>query len=215
LDVRIAKGLRRKLLALRQQLKDQLSSMEAGLMNGPQSDWARELSAYDNHPADSASETYLRSQQIGLIDSRKRMLSMIETVIAKLDNGTYGLCENCQKPIPEERLQAIPFALLCKECRELAEQKAVSHLRPAEESLIRSLFSRLFGDEADSAGTDGEDTWQAVAQHGTAETYQDVAPTTGDNTPGHTYIDSDEVVGAVEEVDRVIDEERDDVHETG
>lgn len=214
MDARIAKSLQRRLLLLRKQVKDQLADMEAGLMDGPQSDWAGELSAYDNHPADSASETYLRAQEIGLIDSRKRVLSMIEAVIAKINDGTYGLCENCGKPIPAERLEAIPFALLCKDCRELAEQQTVSHLRPYEESLMRSLFTELFSDDTESVGITGEDVWQDVARYGTAESYQDVANTTGKSKSTGAYMDSDEDVGAVEGVDRIIDEEPQEVEET-
>lgn len=214
MDARIARRLRRRLLSLRKQMKDQLADMEAGLMDSPQSVWAGELSAYDNHSADSASETYLRAQEIGLMDSRKRMLAMVETVIAKMDDGTYGLCENCKKPIPNERLEAIPFAVHCKECRELAEQQHVSHLRPYEESLMRSLFTELFSDDTEFVGTTGEDRWQDVAQYGTSDSYQDVANTTDKPRPTDAYMDSDEEVGAVEGVDRVINEEPHEVEET-
>lgn len=213
MDERITRGLRRKLMALRQQVKDQLADSEAGMMDGPQSQWARELSAYDNHPADSATETYQREQEIGLIDHRKRVLSMIDSVIAKIGEGTYGLCERCRKPISAERLQAIPFALLCKECREMAEQQNVTHLRAPEESLIRDLFADLFSDDTEFVGTTGEDAWQDVAQYGTSESYQDVATTTGRSRPDAAFIDSDETVGAVEGTDRILDEEPHDIEE--
>lgn len=200
-------------MALRQQVKDRLADSEAGMMDGPQSQWARELSAYDNHPADSASETYQREQEVGLIDHRKRVLSMIDSVIAKMGEGTYGLCEECKRPISAERLQAIPFALLCKECREITEQQSVSHLRPYEESVIRDLFTDLFSDDTEFVGTTGEDVWQELAQYGTSESYQDVATTTGRSRPDAAFIDSDETVGAVEGTDRIIDKEPHDVEE--
>lgn len=195
--------------ALRQRVKDQLVEMEAGMMEGPQSEWSRELSAYDNHPADSASETYQREQQIGLIDSRRRALSMIDGVIAKMRDGTYGLCENCNREIPAERLHAIPFALLCKDCREVVEKQALSHLRPYEESVIRDLFSRLFSDGDKSVGTDGEDVWQDVARYGTSETYQDVAQTPG--REGAALIGSDDDTDGIEGTHSVIDGEEHDV----
>lgn len=205
LDERLVKTLKRRLTALRQRMRDQLAEMEAAMMDGPQSEWSRELSAYDNHPADSASETYHREQQIGLIDSRRRVLSMIDSVIAKMSDGTYGLCEQCKREIPAERLNAIPFALLCKECREAAEKQTVSHLRPYEESLIRDLFARLFSDGREFVGTDGEDTWQDIARHGTSETYQDVASTP--DRRGATLTGSDDGTEAIEGTHRIVDEE--------
>ena len=44
-------------------MRNQLAEMEAGMMGSSQSEWSRELSAYDNHPADSASETYQESSK--------------------------------------------------------------------------------------------------------------------------------------------------------
>jgi YteA family regulatory protein len=195
LDGRLVRILRRRLTALRYRVKNQLAEMEAGMMDSPQSEWSGELSAYDNHPADSASETYQREQQVGLIDSRRRILSMIEHVIAKMDDGTYGLCENCRCEIPAERLEAIPYALLCKECREAQEAETVSHLRPPEESLISDLFARLFSGGEDFVGTDGEDVWHDVAKYGTSGTYQDVAGTaTADPAAGIETIEGTDSV---------------------
>ncbi len=202
MDERLVRMLRRRLAALRYRMRNQLAEMEAGMMGSSQSEWSGELSAYDNHPADSASETYQREQQVGLIDSRRRILSMIDSVIAKMDDGTYGLCEKCSREIPAERLEAIPFALLCRECREAQEEETVSHLRPPEESLIHDLFARLFS-EGDSVGTDGEDVWQAVAEYGTSGTRQDMV--------GTVAVDSVDDTGTVEGTDRVIDGEENDL----
>jgi YteA family regulatory protein len=198
LDERLVRILKRRLTALRHRVRNQLAEMEAGMMGSSQSEWSRELSAYDNHPADSASETYQREQQVGLIDSQRRILSMIEDVIAKMDDGTYGLCENCAREIPAERLEAIPFTLLCRECREAQEEETVSHLRPPEESLIRDLFARVFSG-GDSVGIDGEDVWHDVAEYGTSGSYQDTAGTATVNWAGDTE--------TIEGTDSVIDEE--------
>lgn len=202
MDERLVRMLRRKLTALRHRVRSQLAEMEAGMMGSSQSEWSGELSAYDNHPADSASETYHREQQVGLIDSRRRILSMIDGVIAKMDDGTYGLCEKCGREIPAERLEAIPFTLLCKECREAQEAEMVTHPRPPEEGLIRDLFARLFS-EGDSVGTDGEDVWQDVAEYGTSGTRQDM--------PGIVAVDSEEDTRAVEGTDSAADEEYDGI----
>lgn len=52
----------------------------------------------------------------------KRMQS-IESALARIEQGKYGKCIKCGKKIPEDRLRAIPYALMCIECQSLAERK--------------------------------------------------------------------------------------------
>ena len=69
----------------------------------------------DNHLADTASETFERELDEGLEADAVRQLRQVEAALARLENGTYGTCEVCGKAIPEERLEAIPWATLCVE----------------------------------------------------------------------------------------------------
>ncbi|MDR3706751.1 MAG: TraR/DksA C4-type zinc finger protein [Capsulimonadaceae bacterium] len=52
------------------------------------------------------------------------LLKQVERALAKIDEGTYGLCDNCRKPIPEERLKALPYATLGIDCQERLERSA-------------------------------------------------------------------------------------------
>ena len=71
-----------------------------------------ELSSYDNHSSDLAAETFEREKDLGLRDNAKIMLMKVNRALEKIENGTYGRCEKCGKSIEEERLEAIPYALL-------------------------------------------------------------------------------------------------------
>jgi DnaK suppressor protein len=44
------------------------------------------------------------------------LLVEVQQALARIDNGTYGMCSNCGQPIPEKRLEAIPWATLCVTC---------------------------------------------------------------------------------------------------
>jgi DnaK suppressor protein len=56
------------------------------------------------------------------LSNQKDTLNKIDEALRKIDEGTYGLCEDCEIEISEERLKIIPFALLCVECKEQREK---------------------------------------------------------------------------------------------
>ena len=74
-----------------------------------------------NHPADSGSETFERTKDLALRASIDGELAQIEVALAKMDAGTYGICDNCGESIPAGRLDAIPYATLCVTCQDRLE----------------------------------------------------------------------------------------------
>jgi RNA polymerase-binding transcription factor DksA len=66
--------------------------------------------AAGQHPADAASELEARTQDIGLLEQVEGELRDVEQALERLDQGTYGQCEVCGRPIPDERLEAYPTA---------------------------------------------------------------------------------------------------------
>ena len=51
-----------------------------------------------------------------ILDNEKALLAEVQQALARIDNGTYGICTNCGQLIPEVRLEAIPWATLCLTC---------------------------------------------------------------------------------------------------
>ena len=76
----------------------------------------------DNHMGDMASVTFDRELDQGLEEGAQQTLEQIERALARIDAGTYGTCERCGKPIPEERLRARPWATLCIDDQRLADR---------------------------------------------------------------------------------------------
>jgi DnaK suppressor protein len=76
----------------------------------------------DNHMGDMASVTFDRELDQGLEEGAQQTLQQIDRALAKLDAGSYGTCERCGKPIPEERLRARPWATLCIDDQRLADR---------------------------------------------------------------------------------------------
>jgi DnaK suppressor protein len=71
---------------------------------------------------DLASSEYLQSFQFRLRGREKTFLKKIDHAIAKIENGTFGVCEDCEEPISMKRLEARPETTLCIRCKEDQER---------------------------------------------------------------------------------------------
>lgn len=67
----------------------------------------------DNHMADTASATFDRELEDGLEEGAQQTLVDVEAALARIQDGSFGICEICGKPIGAERLAAIPWARFC------------------------------------------------------------------------------------------------------
>ncbi|KOT78396.1 hypothetical protein ADK70_34270 [Streptomyces rimosus subsp. pseudoverticillatus] len=73
--------------------------------------------------ADTGSKNITREHEMALASNAREMLLQTERALERLDAGTYGLCENCGKPIGKARMQAFPRATLCVECKQKQERR--------------------------------------------------------------------------------------------
>ncbi len=73
--------------------------------------------------ADVGTKNISREHEIALAENAREMLVQTEHALERLDNGTYGLCESCGKPIGKARMQAFMRATLCVECKQRTERR--------------------------------------------------------------------------------------------
>ncbi len=73
--------------------------------------------------ADLAVMAENKERELWLANDAKQRLEQIDKALARIANGTYGKCIKCGKPIPEERLQALPLTLYDVECQSKLEKK--------------------------------------------------------------------------------------------
>ena len=71
--------------------------------------------------ADSAHSTAERARLIAVMKALRSNLRWVGRALKKMDLGTYGTCERCGNPIPVERLEALPWAILCVDCARKGE----------------------------------------------------------------------------------------------
>lgn len=81
-----------------------------------------ELSTYRTHIADLGSDTYQKEIAAYLTTQETQILIKIDKALRKIEEGTYGKCEKCNKNIDEERLETIPYAEFCINCQKELER---------------------------------------------------------------------------------------------
>lgn len=81
-----------------------------------------EENVYDQHPADSATPMLNREMDFSLEENARGLLSQINRALEKLEDGTYGTCDSCGRQINEERLEVVPYATLCIDCKRRLER---------------------------------------------------------------------------------------------
>ncbi|MEU6902920.1 TraR/DksA family transcriptional regulator [Streptomyces virginiae] len=73
--------------------------------------------------ADTGTKNITRESELALAANASSMLEQTERALERLEAGTYGLCENCGKPIGKARMQAFPRATLCVDCKQKQERR--------------------------------------------------------------------------------------------
>jgi len=76
-----------------------------------------DLSTLPMHLADLGTDSFEQEMSLGLMESESDELKQINEAFERISDGSFGLCENCKKKIPKERLRAIPYTRLCVNCK--------------------------------------------------------------------------------------------------
>ena len=108
---------------IRQKIAGDLKHLEGDSLNTNQRDSSGDLSGYSFHMADMATDNFDREFTLGLASNEQQSLNMIDNALRKIKEGTYGVCEDCDKTIAMKRLTAMPYARLCIKCQEVEERK--------------------------------------------------------------------------------------------
>ena len=103
---------RARLEAERDQLNAQLQQIEEQSFANTQSDISGEVS-FDEENADAGTFTFERERDLSIENNVRDLLGKIDRALGRIDDGTYGLCSRCGKPIEKARLKALPYVDLC------------------------------------------------------------------------------------------------------
>lgn len=119
------KEFRARLLEERAKFAGEIRSIARDASKSPR-DASGDLSSYTVHMADMSADTYERELSADLASSEQKVLYQIDEALKRMDEGTYGVCGQCNKPIILSRLKAVPYAAQCIECQRSKEGKRPS-----------------------------------------------------------------------------------------
>ncbi len=111
-----------RLLKEKEQIIKQKKVVE-NIVERADKDSAGELSTFRTHIADLSSDTYQREIASQLTTQERKILIEIDEALRKIKEGKYGICERCEKPIDEERLEALPYCRYCIDCQRKLEER--------------------------------------------------------------------------------------------
>jgi DnaK suppressor protein len=141
---------RRKFLA---QMQERLSQTRQKLLSEMDSDLKAEREGSKDEGMDTydlASEERDREINFILSDRERLKIKEIDEALARLADNTYGICESCGLEIAAERLSALPFTRLCRDCQQDQEREARTQRRSEEEGNAYRKFGSTDADEEDA-----------------------------------------------------------------
>jgi len=104
--------LRQRLVDERTELETQLATIEESSFASSQSDMSGEVS-FDEENADAGTFTFERERDLSIENNVRDLMGKIDRALSRMDEGTYGLCSRCGKPIEKARMKALPYVDLC------------------------------------------------------------------------------------------------------
>ena len=116
------KQFRQLLITERAKLASEIKAIAQEASKSPR-EASGDLSAYTVHMADMAADTYERELSMNIVSSEQELLYQIDDALKRLDDGSFGVCQQCSRPITMSRLKAVPYASLCIACQRTKEQK--------------------------------------------------------------------------------------------
>jgi len=102
---------------------DEIKHISEDTLKKSQKEASGDISGYTYHMADVATDTYDREFSLGLASNERTFIYELDDALKKIEDGTYGVCEDCKAPISKTRLKAVPYARLCIKCQEKKEKK--------------------------------------------------------------------------------------------
>lgn len=116
------------LLKHREKIMGEIEHITSNTLKTSQRDASGDLSGYTLHMADVATDHYDREFSLGIAGAEQAIIYNIDEALKRIEDGSYGLCSTCDRPISKKRLNAVPYAeycIACQEKEELMQKKGV------------------------------------------------------------------------------------------
>jgi DnaK suppressor protein len=116
------KVYKERLLLLRARLRGDVTQLADAALRKSRSEANGDLSTMPIHMADIGTDNFEQEFTLGLMENDGDALEQIEAALERIEENTFGQCEECGAKIPKTRLNAIPYAALCVKCASTNER---------------------------------------------------------------------------------------------
>ncbi len=110
-----SKVYKQQLVHLRARLRGDVTAMADSALNGKESGKSARMPI---HMADIGTDNFEQEFTLSLLASEEDTLGMIESALERIEDGVYGLCQDCSSSILKTRLNALPYTPFCVKCAE-------------------------------------------------------------------------------------------------
>lgn len=117
------KDFKKIVLKRKEEILDDLKHISDDTLRKSQKEASGDISGYAYHMADVATDNYDREFSLGLASNERQSLYELDDALKRIEDGTFGICDDCKGQITKIRLKAVPSARLCIKCQKKREKK--------------------------------------------------------------------------------------------
>jgi len=117
------KEFKQIVLKKKAEILDDFQHISNDTLRKSQKEASGDISGYTYHMADVASDNYDREFSLGLASNERKSLNELDEALNRIEDGTFGVCDDCKCLITKIRLKAVPSARLCIKCQQKREKK--------------------------------------------------------------------------------------------
>ena len=117
------KDFKKIVLKKKEELLNDLKHISDDTLRKSQKEASGDISGYTYHMADVATDNYDREFSLGLASGERKSLYELDDALKRIEEGTFGICDDCKSSISKVRLKAVPSAQLCIKCQQKREKK--------------------------------------------------------------------------------------------
>lgn len=122
MDTQQIESMRDDLLERKERIERELRSLEVAVQQLG-ADFDDEGGGQSNHMAEGGAQATEQERNLTIAGDLRGMLNQINEALERMENGTFGICQRCGKPINPERLEAFPYVAYCIDCQAIIERE--------------------------------------------------------------------------------------------
>jgi len=107
----------------KEEILDDLKHISDDTLRKSQKEASGDISGYTYHMADVATDNYDREFSLGLASAERKSIYELDDALKRIEDGSFGICDDCKGAITKIRLKAVPSARLCIKCQQKREKK--------------------------------------------------------------------------------------------